>query len=156
MAKFVAAEIVERIEWDFTGVPHVGAQDDDREPKTVSGPHVTGVLVEPSPDTVARFMDAHEQIAATALKAKDSAVARLSIASAGGRIDEDDERDAVIQRAADAITSGVAYEELHQQAIAALRIVDVPAELLEQLPPRHIAAFLSYVAGELQGEGGAA
>lgn len=148
MAKFVAAKRVERIEWDFTGVPHIGAQDDDRVSATVQGEHVTGTLPEPSPDTAARFADAHEALIADALKSRQATVDRFMSVQ-----HEDPDAD---QIAADVLSTKDAYLAQYEQAVAALRILDVPAELIEQLPPRYVAAFLTYVAGELQGEGDAA
>jgi hypothetical protein len=149
MAKFVASKVVERIEWDFTGVPHVGAKDDDRVPKTVSGDHVKGTLPEPDPDTAALFVEAHETLIADALKARQATVERFVAAQGDADVDP-------AEMAAEVLSTKDAFVSQYEQAVDALKIIGVPGELLEQLPPRFVAAFLSYVAGELQGEGVAA
>jgi hypothetical protein len=145
MAKFVGLERVERIEWDFEGVPHVGAQDDDRVPATVQGEHVKGVLPEPDPDTAARFVEAHEDLIAEALKARQATIDRFI--SAAGEEDVDP-----AEVSAEVLGTADAYRAQCDKALEALRIVGVPSELLDQLPPRYLSAFLAYVAGELQGE----
>lgn len=150
MAKFVARERVERIEWDFEGVPHVGTQDDDRVPDTVQGPHVKGVLPEPDPDTMARFAQAYADLVEQALRARQATVDRF-LAAAG---DGDDVDPAEI--AAEVLSTAEAFIASYEAAVAALRIVGMPDELLAQLPPRHVAAYLSFVEGELTGEGAAA
>ena len=148
MAKFVAAEKVERIEWDFTGVPHVGADVDDREPKTVTGDHVKGVLPEPDPDTAARFSEAHEALIIESLRGKHASIERF-VDAQGDPKDPD-------EVGAEVLSASAAYHAAYDKALEALRIVGVPNDLLEQLPPRYASAFLVYVAGELQGEGDAA
>lgn len=148
MAKFVASKAVERIEWDFTGVPHVGTQDDDRVPKTVEGEHVKGVLPEPTPDTAARFAEAHDGIIESALRLRQATIDRYVRAS------ESDTDPSEVS--AEVLSTSTAYVEQHDAAVAALKILDVPGELLEQLPPRYLSAFLNYVAGQLMGEGDAA
>lgn len=149
MSKFVAAKAVERIEWDFTGVPHVGAQDDDRVPKTVQGDHVKGTLPEPDPDTAGRFAEAHEELIADALRSHQATVQRFMDAQGAEIVDP-------AEVGAEVLSSSAAYLAQYEKGVAALKILGVPGGLLEQLPPRYVAAFLTYVAGELAGEGDAA
>jgi hypothetical protein len=149
MAKFVGLERVERIEWDFTGVPALGADVDDRVGETVQGEHVKGTLPEPDPDTVARFAQAYADLVEEALRARQATVDRYLAAGT----DEDVDPKAV---GAEVMSTADAYVASYEGAVAALRIVGVPEALLVQLPPRHVAAFLTYVEGELTGEGDAA
>jgi hypothetical protein len=149
MAKFKALDRVERIEWDFTGVPALGAQDDDRVSETVQGDHVTGVLPEPDPDTAARFAEAYATLVEDALRARQATVDRYLAAGT-------DEKPDPAEVGAEVLSTAEAYVASYEQAVAALRIVGVPEDLLVQLPPRYVAAFLSYVEGALTGEGDAA
>jgi hypothetical protein len=149
MSTFVSAEIVQRIHWDFTNTPSV------ERGELVEHEQLVGTLVEPDFEQAGAFLDAYEKFLEENISAARAAYARERILDqrAAG-IDFDDEPDsASLPEIAASSELYVTSCEIGREALVG---VGVPEDLVAQLPPRVLLAFLRHVNKELSGEGDAA
>lgn len=135
MATFTASDRVERIGWDFDGVPHASGEG------MVTGEHVKGVLPEPDEHKVEVFNAAALAIATTAIERQRRVLDAIDSAATS-----DEESDGVDD----------VYARQTILARAALIEIGMPKSVIEQLPPRYLAAFFDWMRDQLSGEDDAA
>lgn len=145
MGTFVASDVISRIEWDFS--------DTEKQGFEVVGEHAKGVLPEPSPERAAAFLEAYERfIEENTRAARESYFRERELdRRAAGHVDDETDGDVP-----DVISAADLYALACVIGREALIGVGVPEDLVEQLPPRFVLAFLRHINKELSGEGDAA